>query len=818
MAKHIRIPCPECQRPLRVRPDHVGMRVACKLCDHMFSIPKFLPIVCPTCQHKGRLRTIHVERHIRCKKCGTSMTAQATGDPVGVAQALQPLGVSSQEGPPTPPETVLLGNELSALRSELEARGAERASAVQQLGDAMSQLSRLNDHTRILRADLDEAHEQLRRNADKIASLERAKAELEASQSRLEPRPSTAPSNGHSDDDHDNPSRALRLAAEHLSIKMQEAEAVALRLEHEEACSKADQLEAEVAALQAHAAEAEDLKAQLRAHVTELEQLRASVEDADRLRAELRHALDVASEASGERDVFRDRIEKLAHELKAAQEELAAKHAEADRLAALVTELETARAESEALRRRGDAAEGAILAVRTELEVVVDERNDLRARCEQLDQERQAHVAALEAHSTREAHAQRLEDELRSSRADVEGLLGELQELDALRTQLQDTQTATALPTAELAAARSLCARLQDELQEVKDALAAQSENAEQVATLTAERDAAQTEREQVAGELDLLRARLAEHEQALDQARRGWETERRALRAQWDHEQRIHLELSDGRMRELQERSEAERTAWQARLEADRRQFEQDCGALQDEIEEYCRETETLRVERDALRTQVEANLLERNDLPNEREALEVERKELEERHRTEIAELAQTIDRLQQREAGAAQRTELAAAQLAQAQAEIVQLHAGRQSLEDTIANLKGELAKACADVEALFRQRQSNAGSAAADRDRRLSEALVNLQDSTARADRLELELQSARTKIETLCRDLALTQWGDGDDEPGLKSEDLTRALQQVEELTQQLTRTNHNYEQLRSLLDSMGVHHGASWSP
>ncbi len=36
MSSHMQIPCPNCQRSLKIRPEYLGHRVVCKYCEHQF--------------------------------------------------------------------------------------------------------------------------------------------------------------------------------------------------------------------------------------------------------------------------------------------------------------------------------------------------------------------------------------------------------------------------------------------------------------------------------------------------------------------------------------------------------------------------------------------------------------------------------------------------------------------------------------------------------------------------------------------------------------------------------------------------------------
>ena len=86
--RHVRIACPSCRCDLRVRPEHLGRRVRCKHCEHAFRarseddrgpdalapelVPRattFIEVPCPNCQRGLRVRTRHLGRRVGCKYC-----------------------------------------------------------------------------------------------------------------------------------------------------------------------------------------------------------------------------------------------------------------------------------------------------------------------------------------------------------------------------------------------------------------------------------------------------------------------------------------------------------------------------------------------------------------------------------------------------------------------------------------------------------------------------------------------------------------------------------------------------------------------------
>src|SRR5260370_1640788 len=97
MPKHIRIPCPECARELRVRPEYVGRHVQCKHCQHSFAIPRHLTVKCPQCRVDGKIRTENVGREIQCKHCGAAFSTQPADSATKSAPVQAYLGASTTE-------------------------------------------------------------------------------------------------------------------------------------------------------------------------------------------------------------------------------------------------------------------------------------------------------------------------------------------------------------------------------------------------------------------------------------------------------------------------------------------------------------------------------------------------------------------------------------------------------------------------------------------------------------------------------------------------------------------------------------------------
>jgi chromosome segregation ATPase len=180
MPRHIRIPCPECTRTLRVRPEYVGRQVQCKHCQHHFAIPKYIVLTCPECRQDGMIRTEQVGREFRCKHCGSLIPTDSEDSHPSLPPVSAPLGVSTEE--PAEPDFRVrsLEAELEKFRAFAETQGTERAAAMQQLGDAHAQIAELNARMRMLQNRLADTQGALEREVAVHVDIEEVRSEVDS--------------------------------------------------------------------------------------------------------------------------------------------------------------------------------------------------------------------------------------------------------------------------------------------------------------------------------------------------------------------------------------------------------------------------------------------------------------------------------------------------------------------------------------------------------------------------------------------------------------------------------------------------------------
>ena len=124
MNPYTQVPCPSCQRVLRVRTEYSDKVIACNYCHHSF-LPK-LPIPCPHCGEVLHVRIAYLGQRIKCKHC---------------EQTFRPLAEDAP--PPEPPEIpapagnrlefVALEQQAERLRNDLAARTTEHEATLLQL-------------------------------------------------------------------------------------------------------------------------------------------------------------------------------------------------------------------------------------------------------------------------------------------------------------------------------------------------------------------------------------------------------------------------------------------------------------------------------------------------------------------------------------------------------------------------------------------------------------------------------------------------------------------------------------------------------------
>ena len=144
MPRHVRITCPHCQRGgLRVRPEYLGRRVACKHCDHVFPA-----------------------RAAEDPGTGPSPDGPAPAEPASAA-------VIAEAGR----RATALEGEIERVRAELATRSGKYATTRRKLHEVRVQLGQSEDRGHRLQEQLDGARGQLRSTSQQRDEFASAHAE-----------------------------------------------------------------------------------------------------------------------------------------------------------------------------------------------------------------------------------------------------------------------------------------------------------------------------------------------------------------------------------------------------------------------------------------------------------------------------------------------------------------------------------------------------------------------------------------------------------------------------------------------------------------
>ncbi len=136
MPQYIDMPCPRCNRGLRIRTNYVGLRLQCKYCEHKFQVPADANVV--------------------------SATPPASPDATQAAEK-EALGE----------RLTALEAELAKVRNELTAVTAERESSVRYLQQARDELARERERATDLQSRLEHASQT---NGDTVRQQQEAEA------------------------------------------------------------------------------------------------------------------------------------------------------------------------------------------------------------------------------------------------------------------------------------------------------------------------------------------------------------------------------------------------------------------------------------------------------------------------------------------------------------------------------------------------------------------------------------------------------------------------------------------------------------------
>jgi chromosome segregation ATPase len=737
VSQYTQVPCPNCQRSLRVRKEYSDKVIACKYCDHAFH-PK-LPVPCPHCGETLNVRILYLGRRVTCKHCDHTFRAPpaedapatdaiAAADP-GTVAALQVARL----------EAAAHEDQAQRLRSELAARGAEHDAAVADLG----------------------------RVTEEAADL-RAKAD------------------------------ALQKQLDHARIDLEQASS--LRQELDAARTSSKQLDARMKELLERTMEVEQLREQLSAAQTEVEQLRGEAQAAQQARADLEalgqemsglttgHEQRLAA-LNADLDALR-----LAHEQSAAaalrewedrhaatlgqmEEERAALHHEVDRTQQLwearhrdalagheqrlneeqtraaeaLRQWEERHAETErrleeerALRREVD---------RTQQLWEARHRDALAGHEQRLNEEQTRAAEALRQWEERHAETERrLEEHRTTLRAEIERVHKEWQERH--QAQSQEHQQTLAEQQREW---QERHATAEGRLGEERAALHAQIEQIRAEAeSLRNDRDQHVAHREETESRAGAEMARLMEEierlgqtaaaagqrEQGLADQLRAIEVERQqaltALQAELTARQEAHAAA----LAERETRAAHDRQSLEAEWAAVRDLFQQDRARLEGEAERLRQEAEAVRAERDTMaahRVHAEATAA---GLTEQLQAVHTDA----DRRVEEVAALRSELEAARGEAAEARER----AAHAAEEQARLAAGHAGWQEQLDQVRRQQDEERTGLhAEAERLRGERDSALGRAdqvVADRDQVAAE-----RDAAVAAHReLEQVVESVRAE--------------------------------------------------------------------
>lgn len=767
VTNYTQVPCPNCQRSLRVRREYSGKVIACKYCEHAFH-PK-LPVECPHCHENLLVRIGYLGQRITCKHCDQSFRAPrpedaeyvASGDSAESMAALQKARL----------EVAALEEQAERLRRDIDTRTSEQAQALKRIQEQAEEVAALRTQVTTLQGQLDQARIDLQQASSLRGELDEA---LRGSQ-ELETR--TRQLNAQTQENvrlRDLLQAHQTETQQHLQTAREAATGLQRELDSIRAARAQSELERE-----ALGSTAEELRGQVEALQQSIDHLREehdqqtarerreNTEIQESLSQEITRLRQAGEETRRERDALvqqggvweASQAEWFAHERSA--------RAEIDRLteelASLRHESDAARQEAASLREAAAntaEAQAHLNAGRQEWQEQLDavcrrheeERTALRA-----DLERVQELSAAEA-----ARAKTLTRERDDMAAQMESLL-------AFRHDLVE----------QVEAARSEAARLRHEQERtLADAETARKQIAETVA-LDEDRE---RQRQQSLGQLQNLLHEVR-HQHA-EETRQRVEVTRKLLHAQAElstqRERTATLarevelaceelvkerEAGLTRLTEEQQRAATERQSWETQREAARRRAEQEVSLGRRETERLRQEVETARSERDRLGVRVAeadaawAQLA--SELQSARSELETLRRSQEEHALQAAAQdewqkeretLCDTFD--QEREEWQADRERL------QAEND-VQMRQEREKATLKLRELEGVAQKREAELESRQRkiallheelsaaQRQGKNEAAMEEREREHAQALAQVQE----------ERDLARSESAALARSLA-----------------------------------------------------------
>lgn len=516
----------------------------------------------------------------------------------------------------------------------------------------------------------------------------------------------------------------------------------------------------------------------------------------------------------------------------------------------LIAEVEEARETLDLVSSERDTASGQ--AARAEL--LQDELTSLRAEFDALK-------AEAESHRDSSADLDRHREELRVARMDVDRLRQALSSAEAAACQIDPIRAERDRLAAELqealAAAEAASGRM-DALRDERDRLASELE----VARASAENAVAEAHRLRAddragieaewSGRLERERAALRDEREALGAQHAGREAERDELRAERDRlskelraakeeaaraideanrrrdAERATLaeaaEVAEVAKAEARAELDAERAAAAARDEATRRDWE---GRLEDLARTLREERETvaaelgarLDAERAEAREHLDRAVAGRASVEDEaarlreerdqlRAAFDSERAAAEGRHAQSVRELTQERDALRDRLTADLEQARTSLAHVSEEREAAVRerdiaRNPGQSGLQQEVASLKAEY-NALVDRWNGQVDHLQAALQAKADLERRLSEALADLNAATYHAETLEADIRHAHDRLEFFGMDEVRQ------DRAPSRGTTIAAGSAQAEDLSEELAKSRVEVMRLREMFRSLGI--------
>jgi hypothetical protein len=201
--------CPNCRHQGPAFSYLLGQRSRCKICNHVFQIPKHVRIDCPGCGIALRVLSEEIDRHVICKFC--SQAFRVSPDLLKGATALCPgehaaIG-SMRNRSPENTVTSEIEEELRAARAELIRMEQERKAQAERILVVEQALLRVLGDQEALKASLKRLeNDNVRTQSSRLEDERKAVKDLDRLRfSALQPGPCAPPpfpqnhgrSNGH---------------------------------------------------------------------------------------------------------------------------------------------------------------------------------------------------------------------------------------------------------------------------------------------------------------------------------------------------------------------------------------------------------------------------------------------------------------------------------------------------------------------------------------------------------------------------------------------------------------------------------------------